>query len=155
MSNPIITNLKTANDLSDLLENNTGIIIIKLGATWCQPCKNIEPVVSSWLNKLEHENIQRVVLDIDECIDLYGLKSSININFILNRTLEDPKIVKNNMLPEIDEGTNISLLDLFNIDHKDVTGEIVTIIVKDLNKDIRISLDDKGVKIPKNFNNNT
>ena len=90
-----------------------------------------------------------------ECIDLYGLKSSININFILNRTLEDPKIVKNNILPEIDEGTNISLLDLFNIDHKDVTGEIVTIIVKDLNKDIRISLDDKGVKIPKNFNNNT
>lgn len=72
MSNPIITNLKTANHLSELLEENPGIIIVKLGATWCQPCKNIEPIVSSWLNKLEHENIQRVVLDIDECIDLYG-----------------------------------------------------------------------------------
>jgi thiol-disulfide isomerase/thioredoxin len=72
MSNPIITNIKTANDLSDHLEINPGIVIIKLGATWCQPCKKIEPVTMSWLNKLEHENISRVVLDIDECIDLYG-----------------------------------------------------------------------------------
>ena len=44
MSNPIITNIKTANDLSDHLEINPGIVIIKLGATWCQPCKKIEPV---------------------------------------------------------------------------------------------------------------
>ena len=72
MSNPIITNIKTANDLSDHLEINPGIVIIKLGATWCQPCKKIEPVTMSWLNKLEHENISRVILDIDECIDLYG-----------------------------------------------------------------------------------
>ena len=72
MSNPIISNLKTANDLSDHLEKNPGIVIVKLGATWCQPCKKIEPVVLSWLEKLDHEHISRVVLDIDECIDLYG-----------------------------------------------------------------------------------
>jgi thiol-disulfide isomerase/thioredoxin len=72
MSSPIETNLKTADDLAKLLELNPGIIIIKLGATWCNPCKKIEPVVSSWLNKLQHDQIQRVVLDIDECIDLYG-----------------------------------------------------------------------------------
>ena len=72
MSNPIISNLKTANDLSDHLEKNPGIVIVKLGATWCQPCKKIEPVTMSWLDKLQHENISRVVLDIDECIDLYG-----------------------------------------------------------------------------------
>ena len=72
MSNPIVTNIKTPNDLSEHLESNPGIVIIKLGATWCQPCKKIEPVTMSWLNKLQHENISRVVLDIDECIDLYG-----------------------------------------------------------------------------------
>ncbi len=72
MSSPIETNLKTSDDLSTILELNPGIIIIKLGATWCQPCKKIEPVMSSWLNKLQHDQIQRVVLDIDDCIDLYG-----------------------------------------------------------------------------------
>ena len=72
MSNQVITNVKTSADLADVLDKNPGIVIVKLGATWCQPCKNIEPVVSSWLNKLNHECIQRVVLDIDECIDLYG-----------------------------------------------------------------------------------
>lgn len=72
MSNQVITNVKTSADLADVLDKNPGIVIVKLGATWCQPCKNIEPVVSSWLNKLDHECIQRVVLDIDECIDLYG-----------------------------------------------------------------------------------
>ena len=44
MSNPIVTNIKTPNDLSEHLESNPGIVIIKLGATWCQPCKKIEPV---------------------------------------------------------------------------------------------------------------
>ena len=72
MSNSIVTNIKTADDLSNFLGSNPGIVIIKLGATWCQPCKKIEPVVMSWLNKLQHEKISRVVLDIDECIDLYG-----------------------------------------------------------------------------------
>jgi thiol-disulfide isomerase/thioredoxin len=72
MTSPIKTNLKTADDLSTLLDSNPGIVIVKLGATWCKPCKIIEPVIYSWLNKLEHEKIQRVVLDIDDCIDLYG-----------------------------------------------------------------------------------
>lgn len=72
MSNSIVTNIKTADDLSNFLGSNPGIVIIKLGATWCQPCKKIEPVVMSWLNKLQHEKISRVILDIDECIDLYG-----------------------------------------------------------------------------------
>ena len=72
MSNSIVTNIKTADDLSNFLGSNPGIVIIKLGATWCQPCKKIEPVTKSWLKKLEHEKISRVILDIDECIDLYG-----------------------------------------------------------------------------------
>ena len=72
MTSPIKTNLKTADDLCTLLESNPGIVIVKLGATLCKPCKMIEPVIYSWLNKLEHEKTQRVVLDIDDCIDLYG-----------------------------------------------------------------------------------
>lgn len=70
--NTIITELKTPKDLETLLNDNTGLVIIKLTATWCGPCKKINPLVNAWFDKLIHEKITRVVLDIDDNIDLYG-----------------------------------------------------------------------------------
>ena len=67
----VVTSIKNANELSALLSVNPGLIIIKLGATWCGPCKNIEPLVSEWLNKMPN-NVCRAIIDIDENIDLYG-----------------------------------------------------------------------------------
>lgn len=71
-TNTIITELKTPKDLETLLNDNTGLVIIKLTATWCGPCKKINPLVNAWFDKLVHEKITRVVLDIDDNIDLYG-----------------------------------------------------------------------------------
>ena len=71
-SNEIITQLKTADDLAKLLEKNEGLVLIKLGATWCGPCKKIDPTIMKWYGHLQHEKITRVILDIDENIDLYG-----------------------------------------------------------------------------------
>ena len=71
IQNHIITSIKTPNDLSNLLESNQGLLIIKLGATWCGPCKRIEPLVNDWMNKLPPD-ITRAYIDIDENIDLYG-----------------------------------------------------------------------------------
>ena len=71
MQKNIITSIKTPNDLCDLLENNEGLLIIKLGATWCAPCKKIEPLVNEWMNKLPSD-ITKAYIDIDENIDLYG-----------------------------------------------------------------------------------
>ena len=71
-TNTIITELKTPKDLETLLNDNTGLVIIKLTATWCGPCKKINPLVNAWFDKLIHEKITRVVLDIDDNIDLYG-----------------------------------------------------------------------------------
>ena len=34
------------------LENNPGIIILKLSATWCKPCQVILPQVKAWFDKL-------------------------------------------------------------------------------------------------------
>ena len=67
----IVTSIKSANDLSELLQVNTGLIIIKLGATWCGPCKKIEPLVNDWLQKMS-ANVCRAIIDIYENIDLYG-----------------------------------------------------------------------------------
>ena len=67
----VVTSIKTANDLSELLQINPGLIIIKLGATWCGPCKKIEPLVNEWLQKMP-SNVCKCIIDIDENIDLYG-----------------------------------------------------------------------------------
>lgn len=72
INNQLITQLKTAEDLANLLNNNEGLVIIKLGATWCGPCKKVDPLIMQWYEKLNHEKITRIVLDIDENIDLYG-----------------------------------------------------------------------------------
>lgn len=64
--------IKTTEDLEALVTSNNGIIILKLGATWCAPCKKIEPIVQQWFGKLQHPNITLIAVDIDESINLYG-----------------------------------------------------------------------------------
>lgn len=68
----VIRHLKTPSDLENLLQTNPGLILIKLGATWCKPCKKIDPLVMAWFDKFNHPSVTRVILDIDECINLYG-----------------------------------------------------------------------------------
>ena len=68
---PVITKIPNSQVLSELLQQNNGLILIKLGATWCGPCKKIEPLVMSWLQKMP-EQVQIALIDIDENVDLYG-----------------------------------------------------------------------------------
>ena len=68
---PVITKIANAQALSELLQQNNGLILIKLGATWCGPCKKIEPLVMEWLQKMP-SHVQIALIDIDENIDLYG-----------------------------------------------------------------------------------
>ena len=49
---PIITDIKNAQALRDFLKVNPGLILIKLGAEWCAPCKRIEPLVNKWYSKM-------------------------------------------------------------------------------------------------------
>ena len=47
----IITYFRDRNQLLLLLEKNPGLIIIKLGASWCRPCKTIKPVVDAFFKR--------------------------------------------------------------------------------------------------------
>jgi thioredoxin 1 len=67
---PIITEISSLDQFAEQLKTNPGLLILKFGATWCGPCKRIEPLVHDWLEKLP-ENIQFCMIDIDECFDLY------------------------------------------------------------------------------------
>ena len=66
------TKLKTRVELEELLQNNTGIIVIKLGAEWCGPCKAIEPIVKEFFDNSPN-NCLCVSIDIDESIDIFAM----------------------------------------------------------------------------------
>ena len=64
--------LKTREQLIELINNNPRIIVIKLGAEWCGPCKRIEPLVTDFFNKSPKDCVC-VSIDIDESMDIFAI----------------------------------------------------------------------------------
>lgn len=62
------------------IQTNPGVIIFKLGATWCGPCRKVEPYLKEYY-KMMPPNVQCVVIDIDESMDVYSfLKNRKMVN---------------------------------------------------------------------------
>lgn len=68
---PIIRSIPNRQALLDLLPSNPGLIFIKFGAEWCAPCKKIEKDLEEHFENMPN-NIQCVILDVDECFDVYA-----------------------------------------------------------------------------------
>jgi len=83
MSNKIvISHFNSRNDFLRLLQNNPGLVILKLGATWCGPCKRIKPVLDGFFVS-SPDNVICCDIDVDECSDLYTyFKSKKMVNGI-------------------------------------------------------------------------
>lgn len=78
----IISVFESRNEFLNLLKVNPGLIIIKLGATWCGPCKKIAHVVEAFFAS-SPENVICADIDVDESIDLYAyLKQKRMVNGI-------------------------------------------------------------------------
>ena len=72
----------TRQEMSDVLRENPGVIIMKFGAEWCGPCKKIEEFVKQNMELMPKE-IRCIVIDIDEAFDAYAfLKSKKIVNGI-------------------------------------------------------------------------
>jgi thiol-disulfide isomerase/thioredoxin len=79
---PIITKIDDRNHFVELLQKNPGAIVIKFGAIWCGPCKLIENKVNTLMNMMP-DRVQCVIVDVDECVDLYSfLKTKKMVNGI-------------------------------------------------------------------------
>jgi len=78
----VITQM-TKSDFGLSLQNNKGALIIKFGAEWCGPCKQIEAQVYELMSQMPPE-ITCCVLDIDDedgAFELYAfLKSKRVVN---------------------------------------------------------------------------
>ncbi len=78
----VISFLKSRQDFNTLQHNNPGIIILKLGASWCGPCKRIQPTLNTFF-ALCPDNVICCDIDVDESSDLYiYLKSKKMVNGI-------------------------------------------------------------------------
>lgn len=64
------------------LNENPGVIIVKFGAKWCNPCKQIADLVEQKFQEC-NRNIVCCDLDVDDNIDLYSFfKKNKQINGI-------------------------------------------------------------------------
>lgn len=82
MKKQIITKFDSRNDFLDVLKVNPGLVIVKLGATWCGPCKKIAPVLDGFF-ATSPPDVLCADIDVDESFDLYAvLKSKKMVNGI-------------------------------------------------------------------------
>ena len=82
LSKQIISGFENRQAFLDLLKVNPGLVIIKLGATWCGPCKQIAHIVEAFF-ATSPKNVICADIDVDESIDLYAyLKQRRMVNGI-------------------------------------------------------------------------
>lgn len=82
MSKQVISEIANRDAFFLLLQNNPGLIILKLGAKWCGPCKTIKPLVDGFFVSSPPEVVCGDI-DVDVSFDFYSfLKSKKMVNGI-------------------------------------------------------------------------
>lgn len=79
----VITEIDNRDKFLTIIKNfNPGLFIIKLGAPWCGPCKQIAPVIDGFFAS-SPDNVLCADIDVDKCFNLYAfLKSKKMVNGI-------------------------------------------------------------------------
>lgn len=82
VSKEIISEIPDRQAFFHLLNNNPGLIILKLGAEWCGPCKQIKGIVHSFFASSPVDVVCGDI-DVDQSFDYYSmLKSKKMVNGI-------------------------------------------------------------------------
>ena len=68
---PILAKIVNVKHFQEYLASNPGLVIVKFGAKWCNPCKLIEKQVHDYMIHMPN-TVQCFIIDIDEYMELYG-----------------------------------------------------------------------------------
>lgn len=78
----IISEIASRDAFFHLLKNNPGLVILKLGAEWCGPCKKIKHIVHAFF-ATSPTDVVCGDIDVDQSFDFYSmLKSKKMVNGI-------------------------------------------------------------------------
>ena len=81
-SKEVISVIQSRDAFFHLLQHNPGLIILKLGAEWCGPCKQIKDYVHNFF-ATSPDTVVCGDIDVDESFDFYAfLKSKKMVNGI-------------------------------------------------------------------------
>ena len=88
MSKQIISEIANREAFLILLQHNPGLIVLKLGANWCGPCKTIQSVVHGFFASSPPEVVCGDI-DVDISFDFYSfLKSKKMVNGITTQKVK-------------------------------------------------------------------
>ena len=71
VSKQVYVELNNRADFHEILKHNPGVIVIKLGATWCKPCQKIKNQVNNLFLRTS-DKVLCFDLDVDEMFDIYA-----------------------------------------------------------------------------------
>jgi len=71
----IVEGIKSVEEFQHILSFNPGVVVLKFGATWCRPCKQIEPYLHDVFSTLP-PNVHVYLIDIDRDEELYRFFTS-------------------------------------------------------------------------------
>lgn len=107
-----IMGIDSVNTFNKIIQNNNGILVIKFGAKWCGPCKEIEPHLQHYI-KILSPQIQFIIVDVDKDEAVYSFlrnKKMVNgIPVLLAYYKENKTYVPD----DITIGANTKELELF------------------------------------------
>lgn len=82
----IVTEIDDIPTFTNMLQNSPGMVIVKFGATWCGPCKQIADQAHGLMHQIATVYSGKVIccdIDIDESFEVYAfLKSKKMVNGI-------------------------------------------------------------------------
>ena len=80
-------------DFNKILEENS-IVVADFSATWCGPCKTMEPIIESVANQLENK-VKVMSIDVEDEPDLatkYKIRNVPTILYFKNGELKDKSV---------------------------------------------------------------
>jgi thioredoxin 1 len=108
----MITEIVNKDALIELLKQNKGIVVLKFGAEWCGPCKNIEYYVKNQFDSMS-ENVTTGIIDVDDNFELYAFlkkkKMIQTIPAILRYDMGNESYIPDDMI----SSSNTTELDVF------------------------------------------
>jgi len=82
MEKRIISSFQNRDEFFNILKLNPGLVIVKLGAEWCGPCKRIAPALEGFF-ATSPADVICADIDVDKSVDFYAmLKSKKMVNGI-------------------------------------------------------------------------